>query len=252
MRSLGFGMALLILSGTATASSQTHATGQVKSGEWVVHWSPSGAFAIHESSPRCVPIFRNSFENKRTGTGFQLGPAEGWFYRSTHHLLSAVGNIVSFTDRYEGSGGMHPISGQRYNAIDLETGETADVTQLFEEADVLKALGSDALILEHLQLEHIQGVEPKDLDELVGALGAPCEVDFSNLPSAFRVKAIHGERAVVEFGLGHGCETMRGTFTTLEIEVPIPADLRELFLEAHRNLPEFPAEDPILEEEMRR
>jgi hypothetical protein len=127
---------------------------------------------------------------------------------------------------------MHPIYGQRYNAIDLETGETADVTQLFEEADVVKALGTDPLI--------------------VGALGTPCEIDFSDLPSAFRVKAIHGERAVVEFGLGHGCETMRGTFTTLEIEVSIPADLRELFLEARQNLPQFPAEDPILEEEMRK
>lgn len=233
--------ALLILSGSVLFGPPTKATGQVTSGEWLVHWSPAGTFAIHESEPRCVPIFSNSYESCRTWDDGQPCP-EGWFYRSTHRVLSTLGNVVSFTDGYEGSGGMHPILGQRYATIDLNTREPADITQLFDEGDVVTALRRDPIIVKHLR-----GAAPRDLEELVPALGMPCEINFYYLPSAFRVKSIGGTTAVVEFGLGHGCEVLRGTFTTIEIEVPIPPDLSELFLEARRTLPRFPEEDPMVE-----
>jgi hypothetical protein len=245
MNWLGWGLAILALSGSITSHPQTRTSGHIKSGEWVVHWSSNGAFATHETTPRCVPIFRNSYETGRKEAGFQLGPPpEAWFYRSSHHLLSAAANAISFTEGYEGSGGMHPIYGLRYSTIDLETGDSADITQLFDEDDVVRALRRDPLIMKYLG-----GAEPTGLEELVTALEVPCEIDFSDLRSAFRIAAIGRDTAVVQFGLGHGCETMRGNFTTLDIELPIPGDLREVFLEAQRNLPKLPEEDPILEAE---
>jgi hypothetical protein len=190
-------------------------------------------------------IFRNSYEKGRKDAGFQLGPPpEAWYYRSSHHLLSAVANVISFTEGYEGSGGMHPIYGLRYSTIDLETGEPADITQLFDEHDVVKALRHDPLIIKYLA-----GAKPTSLEELMLELPFPCEIDFSDLRSAFRIVAVGRETAQVQLGLGHGCETMRGTFTTVDIELPIPNDLREAFLEAQRNLPKLPEEDPILEAE---
>jgi hypothetical protein len=235
-----FVSALLILSGSVILGPPNRATGQVTSGEWLVHWSPAGAFAIHETEPRCVPIYSNSYETCETWTDDSPCP-EGWFYRRTHRVLSALGNFVSFTDGYEGSGGMHPISGRRYAAIDLNTREPADITQLFDESDVVAALAGHPLIRKHLR-----GAAPEDLDGMVTALGRPCEIAFYDLPSAFRVKSVGGTTAVVEFGLAHGCEVLRGTFTAIEIELPIPHDLSDLFLEARRTLPRFPEEDPVV------
>lgn len=136
---------------------------------------------------------------------------------------------------------MHPIYGQRYTSIDLDRGEEADITQLFDEGDIFEALRRELVITKYLR------GEPGNLEELFDLLDHPCEISFSNLGAAFRLKAIRDETTVVEFGLGHGCEVLRGNFTTLEVELPIPDDLRELFQEAQRNLPQFPHEDPVLE-----
>jgi hypothetical protein len=234
---------LLILSANLVLGPPTRATGQVTSGEWLVHWSPAGAFAIHETEPRCVPIFTNSHETRPTGNADQL--PEGGYFRSTHRILSTVGNVVSFTEIYDGSGGAHPIAGERYATLDLATREPADIAQLFDEAKVVTALARHPVIVKHLR-----GAKPKGLDEMVAALGSPCEMYFHPLRSAFRVKKVRGARAVIEFGLGHGCEVMRGNFTAIEIELPIPPDRGDSFLEAMRSLPRFPEEEPDVEPEV--
>lgn len=216
----------------------------VQSGPWTIEWSDAHATATKGDGGEAVRVFQSVHENCCSWSDERSPCPSGWFERSTHRLLSIVGPIVSFTDGYEGSGGMHPIYGLRYRAVDLDTNAPADVTQIAAERSILKALIAAPAIKAHLG----DGERPSSLDELVALLGVPCETDWSALRNAFRVGAIGRKAMTIEFGLGHGCEAMRGTFTTIEIRVPIPGDLRSQVRAAARISASLPARDPYIPE----
>lgn len=58
----------------------------------------------------------------------------------------------------------------------------------------------------------------------------------SELRSASRLPGVQRDNILIEFGLGHGCEVVRGTFTAITIEVPRPRSLRAQVRLAGRSL----------------
>jgi len=242
MRAAVASLVVTLMPLTCVGEDGPRESGRVHSGRYELRWSRWAASAYDYESGKRTSIYLNSYET--CGTWYECRECpDGWYARSTHHILSAVGSIVSYQIAYDGSGGMHNTAGRSYKTLDLDDGEVADIAQLFQERDVLEALLSDEDIKKGLG-----DSRPTTLEELVDALGEPCEVDYRSLRSSFRVKAVGVHTAEVEFGLGHGCEVDRGAFTSIDVEVAIPNELQGLFQEAARNLPLFPSKDPDLDE----
>jgi hypothetical protein len=152
----------------------------------------------------------------------------------TYTTLSVVRDIVSFSYSYYADGGAHPTYGAYYQTVKLgskvDDSTGVDITDVFDEGEVLRALMADTLIKRYRP----QGINPQDIDEFVAALQGECDVDFSRILSRWSVYECTADSAVVEFGLPHGCEANRGAFTSFRVVLPIPPEEREAFQQARK------------------
>ena len=229
-------LVLVVCPACSTVSSRERAAHgswphTIRSGEWIIQWSAKAAIAWQHGRKYEFPIYTDARDSCATWSDRRPCP-RGWFLNTEHHLLSAMANLVSYSTSWEGSGGAHPVYGSMFQTVDLDTGQPGDITQIADEADVVAALLAEPLIQ-----KYYKGNTPSDLDDLIGGLERPCEISFADLPSHFRLKAIRGDRMTLEFGLQHGCETMRRNFTRFAITVPIPTDVDSVVREAAANLP---------------
>jgi hypothetical protein len=142
----------------------------------------------------------------------------------TDRILSVVGSIVSYEESVGTTceGAAHPSAVTFYAAVDAaHPGKKVSLTDLFPDADVLRALLADSVVKRHLPK-----TPPKTTDALVRALAESqpeCEYTFSaDLLSRFAFHHVEGDRVAVRIGLSHGCEVMRGNLTQLGILLPIP------------------------------
>ena len=146
----------------------------------------------------------------------------------TYRLLSVVGSIVSY-EEFEGAtceGAAHPSSFTRYVAVDAaHPTRRPRLTDLFADADVLRALMADAVVK-----RHAPKTPPKTTDALVKALessNTECEYSFDpDLLNRFAFHHVEGRQVAVRIGLSHGCEVARGKLTQLGILLPIPPALQ--------------------------
>jgi hypothetical protein len=152
----------------------------------------------------------------------------------TYTTLSVVRDIISFSCSYYGDGGAHPTYGTSYqtvklgNKVDFSTG--VNITDVFEERDMLRALMADTLIKRYRP----QDINPQDIDEFVESLQGGCDVNFSQILSSWSVYDCTADSATVEFGLPHGCEVNRGMFTSFQVVLAIPAEEMETFQQARK------------------
>jgi hypothetical protein len=138
------------------------------------------------------------------------------YFNSTYEVISLVGHYLSYEYSYEGSGGAHPIYGAYYRTIDIPTKEEVCLDSLFDSDVIYHALLQDSLIVRSMTNRN-----SKNLQELVSSLEGGCEISFYDLLKSFAIKSINSRKVEIEFGLTHGCEVMRGNFTTMTINLPV-------------------------------
>ena len=144
-------------------------------------------------------------------------------------ILSVVGSIVSY-EEFEGTtceGAAHPSAITFYAAVDAaHPGRKLRLTDLFADADVLRALMADSVVQ-----RHAPKAAPRTAAELVTALSASqaeCEYAFEkDLLNRFAFHHVEGDRVAVRIGLSHGCEVARGKLTQLGILLPVPPKLKD-------------------------
>jgi tetratricopeptide (TPR) repeat protein len=240
-------------------------TDSARTGFWTVKWNKTHAAVFFNLTGEGEGIYEERHED--IDDSFYAGDSiehyfnPDWYYNTSYEMLSVVGPYVSFLSSYEGSGGVHPIVGttldiyeinarEKYNPSAPDTATVADpmkimeevknhkesgerrpvITDIFPEQEVFKALMKDSLIQESLK-----GNKPVNLKQLVPELDGDCAIDFTYLLESFAFKSINNDSVVVEFGLTHGCEVAKGTFTIIDITLPIPENSRKMFLEAAKN-----------------
>lgn len=145
-----------------------------------------------------------------------------YFFNTRHDVILLVGPYLSYEYSYNGSGGAHPIYGAYYRTIYIPSKKEVSLDSLFNPDVIFKALLKDSLIVHSMTNK-----TPEDLYELTSSLEGGCEIDFSELLISFAIKSIDSKKVEVEFGLTHGCEVMRGNFTTITINLPVSSVLKE-------------------------
>ena len=145
-----------------------------------------------------------------------------YYFIDSYNILSLVGPYLSYEYIYEGSGGAHPIYGSFYRTLNLSNKLEVSLDELFDKEILLSVLLKDSLIQAHLKNK-----TPKTLKELEESLDGGCEISFYNFLKSFSIKAIQSDKVEVEFGLTHGCEVMRGNFTSFSILLPLSNELKK-------------------------
>ena len=163
-----------------------------------------GVSVTHLPSGQTHTLFEDeTFEDSEEGT--------------SHQLLSHFGPYVSYSQAWYYEGGAHPSYGKMYHAVVVgETLEEADLRSLFSEEALYAAMQQTALVKE-TPLSHTE------LDELIEGLAETytCEMSFDRFFSSFFVRDVQEDVAEVVIGLTHGCEVLRGTFTTFVLKMNI-------------------------------
>jgi hypothetical protein len=205
-------------SATASARAQRAKPGAVPASIWVgesggvrIEWTTQG-IAARRPDGTAIDLFDRS-QGESGCEGDQ-----------TLRLLSVVGSIVSYEES-EGTtceGAAHPSAITLYAAVDAaHPGKKVRLTDLFPDADVLRALVADSVVKRHLPK-----TLPKTTDALVEALAdseQECEYAFGkDLLTRFAFHHVEGDRVAVRIGLSHGCEVARGKLTQLGLLLPIP------------------------------
>ncbi len=142
----------------------------------------------------------------------------GYYYEESSRVISVAGHFLSYDLSYSGSGGMHPVGGGYYRTIDLRTGKEVSLETLFDPDEILTALLRDTNIT-----KYSTRLPSVNLRDFIASLDGDCAIQFIDMLSSFAIKSITQTVVVVEFGLTHGCEVMRGNFTLFTIRLPVRA-----------------------------
>jgi len=105
-------------------------------------------------------------------------------------------------------------------------GERADLTDLFDEDDLLYSLSNAWPVMNALGLRR-----PGSYPELMEFLVEDCTLPWETLPYSFAIMEYGELGAVVRFGLGGGCGG-QGYNTEFDVLVAVPEGRRHLFEEA--------------------
>lgn len=210
---------------------------KIISSDWVISWDSTIAIAYAINANQIDTIFYDFFEDEN-GTylgyrNFFWDYKDGnwfWYFEGDFTMLSVVGPFISFMYSYDGSGGAHPIVANYYRTYSLIDHSEVKLTDIFSSKDIYKELLKNSLIKKYLK-----GYKPKDLQDLVKKIDGGCEIDFLYMLEHFAIKEIDSSKALIEFGLQHGCEVGKGTFTNFEITLPIPENYSKHFEEAKKN-----------------
>lgn len=183
-------------------------------------------------------------------------------YKRTFKVLSVVGTLLSFEDRYYAfCGGAHPTVDRRFTTVNLaggagdlrydvgeETslmdvnlarpGRAVKLTDYFDEGDILRALLSDPVVKDAFAGEDApeppQALEdlPKRLADNFYRLG---ESGFELRPdymTRFAFHHIEGDKVAVRLGLPPHYGANHALHRQLGLMLPIPASLRKQLVSA--------------------
>lgn len=167
----------------------------------------------------------------------------GSYLEANARVKSVVGGIMSleYTSYYNALHSAHPGGETRYVAINLaKPAQPVKLTDMFPEADVLKALLADPQVKAMLKQAGVKQA-PKTLDALFQAIGfgtVPTRdhiYSFSaDVLSQFAIHHVEGNSAYVRLGMPSASGADRYAFGQLGLKLPIPAALRPAFAEAQR------------------
>ncbi len=189
---------------------------------WEIFWNDSLAVRKDISTSHIDTIYCNISEYDDSDTN-----SFPYYYKKWNQMLSIVGPYLSYAVGYNGSGGVHPIYGSYYVTYNIETKKEISLDEIFNSKDIYEALLKDSTINKYLTNKN-----PSSLEDLVNNLDGKCEVNFSNILNCFSFIDINDEKVLVEFGLTHGCEVLRGNFTVIQILLPIPLEKSFMFHKA--------------------
>lgn len=186
--------------------------GFIESGSWQISWDDSRGAAQRTADPSAEVVL---YEQPEPSGECDYNELRG-------RVLSIVGSLVSFetNSAWYCHGTAHDGAFARFGTVDLDTGAAVDIRSLVPETAIVAALKQDGLVNRALD-----GRDPEDLRSLIDQADGGCAVSFLSLETSFAFYEIRGGKAVVRFGLGHGCEVMRGLLNEIEIEVPFPTGL---------------------------
>ena len=206
--------------------------GFVESGGWQISWDDSRGAAQRTADPSAEVVL---YEQPEPSGDCDYNELRG-------RVLSIVGSLVSFETNsgWYCHGTAHDGAVARFATVDLETGDAVDIRSLVPETAILAALKRDLLVNRALD-----GRDPEELRSLIGQADGGCAVSFLSLATSFAFYEIRGGKAVVRFGLGHGCEVMRGLLNEIEIELPLPAGLDVAEADAKGHLMNSLAPGPV-------
>lgn len=234
---------IAIKSSTSSSYNASDSTQKknVVSSDWIIYWDQESAIAINVFNYSVDTIFYDYYEDNNgitfgdkfmdTVDYISADTLDDWgYFRINYTMLSIVGPYVSFLISYDGTGAVHDVAGNYYDNYNLKSGSHAEITDIFPASDIYLALLHDSIIISDLK-----GYNPKDINDLIDHLDGDCQIDFSSLLTNFAVKYIDNMKAVIEFGLPHGCEVMKGNFTYIDISLMIPKDKMEMFIQAKQD-----------------
>lgn len=174
--------------------------------------------AINNATKQQITVFEDKKDKNGSGS-------------VTYDIVSLVGPVLSVFESYYSDSGMHPAYGGVFKVINLDNnGKNISITELFDEAEVLKALLKDKIVKKSLGNNR-----PQSIEQLVEVADGGCDVSFFDFPHSFAFHHLKGNEVAVRIGLAHGCEAMRGKFTQLGIYLPIPVAISDLFQLADKN-----------------
>ncbi|PIQ28679.1 hypothetical protein COW36_12090 [bacterium (Candidatus Blackallbacteria) CG17_big_fil_post_rev_8_21_14_2_50_48_46] len=145
--------------------------------------------------------------------------------------LSWVGPYFSYQqeDYWSCKGTAHPGAATNFQAIDLrKPGKALRLTDLFPDAEVLKALLAEPVIAKTLAEAKI-APRFKNTEALLAQLNelnGECLYSFGkDMLEHFSFHHLQASQVAVRIGLMHGCEAARGHLTQLGILLPVPASM---------------------------
>jgi hypothetical protein len=166
-------------------------------------------------------------------------------------LLSAVGSILTFQDHFYASceREAHPAGNVRYTAIDLakpgrtlysidyfvdttKPSKVVQLTDLFPDGEILRALTADALITKAFKdrgdypPRKLSALLPPILQPIIGDTDNGCHEISGDLLTRFAFHHIERNKVAVRLGLS-GCGVCRECLTEIGILLPIPDSLSE-------------------------
>lgn len=243
----------------APASQRMIWTG--RSGGFVFQWSAADISARPVESLTGVlfsvkSLAQKDFEAFREASkDSQSGKIEHCLYDRTFTVLSVVGPIISLRDNNSTTcdQAAHPGGETRYTAIDLSRagnvgykelemevdlanpGKIVKLTDIFDEADILRALLADPLVKEALNRS---GSRPQTLGKLIEEFSGGASVTDKHCYSVsedmltrFAFHHIENGKVAVRLGLS-GAGPCREFLTEIGILLPIPPSLKTALAQA--------------------
>jgi hypothetical protein len=152
----------------------------------------------------------------------------------TYTPLSLVGSLLSYSQEDYMEGGAHPTGGTRYVTIDAARPKhPLKLTDLFADADVLRALLADAVVQRVRRQENITNVPTTSADliqQLTGQTFTDAEDNVygfaANLLENFAFHHLENNTVAIRLCVAHGTELSRFHYTQLGLLLPIPDRLR--------------------------
>lgn len=195
------------------ASRLAHAAGVIRSGDWIIHHSPSELWAEHAVTKQRQVLYSLAeslryCQELMSESSVDVEPE----YELSGALLSVVADTVSYRLYERGyCGGAHPFVSTSFHAQALGAPRELPLSALFggqlDEA-----------------IEDAQARAPYAMS----AIDPECEGAVEELtPSttSFAFHRISGQQVVVRVGLSHSYEVCRGTFAQVELTLTPSAEL---------------------------
>lgn len=167
----------------------------------------------------------------------------GSYLEASARVKSVVGGIMSLQTScyYEVPDTAHPGGETRFVAINLaKPDQPVKLTDMFPEADVLKALLADRQVKAMLKYHGVKKA-PKTLDALFSALELGTvetkwhAYSFSaDVLTQFAIHHVEGNNAYVRLGMPSASGADRYAFGQLGLKLRIPAALRPAFTQAQQ------------------
>ena len=164
-----------------------------------------------------------------SGTTAEVSAGPGTQSSWSERVVSVVGPITSGVSESYSDGPVRPVGGCSLIATRKPEGERADLTDLFDEDDLLYSLSNAWPVMNALGLRR-----PRSYPELMEVLVEDCTVPWDTLPYSFAIMEYGELGAVVRLGLGGGCGS-QGYNTEFDVLVAVPEDRRHLFEEAAKS-----------------
>jgi hypothetical protein len=119
----------------------------------------------------------------------------------------------------------HPGAYTVYQTLNLKTGKTMSLTDIFSDRELLKALLADSIVKKYVPKNQAKFASSQALINYLSEKGTgECAYTFSeDSLSTFSLHHVKGNQVAVRIGLTHGCEAARGMLTELGLYLTIPA-----------------------------